>query len=422
MTTTSIDVERAPHSREAWLASNRQGLMEALDRVRRQIERAIDARHSADTAATSGDDSREPEATGTAAALVHLCTALALSNFERDVLLMCAGAELDPKLSALYGRAHDDPRRAWPTFGLALAMLPDPHWSALTPAAPLRHWRLVDVVDPAPLVDSRLRLDERILHFLLGIQHIDVRLAGALTPLTPTTLADETPSPAAIHLSTVLTSEDERESVISVSGPSVIERRAVVAAACAALDRRMLMLSAADVPQAPAERDSFVRLIERELVLTRGVLVLEIDESGSGADHAARRIAERFRGTLIVSSAMRPRELPRTVTAVDLRRPHALPERLVMAAGGPRRSGRAYRAGGVVGRSRAARRADPHARRDCRARQAARDGARAMGVCGEEPAGTRNHGPLCRPERHRQDDGGRGDGERAARWICIASI
>ena len=49
MTTTSIDVERAPGSREAWLASNRQGLMEALDRVRRQIERAVDARHPADT-------------------------------------------------------------------------------------------------------------------------------------------------------------------------------------------------------------------------------------------------------------------------------------------------------------------------------------------------------------------------------------
>lgn len=334
MTTTSIDVERAPGSREAWLASNRQGLMEALDRVRRQIERAIDARHPADTTGTSGDDSREPEPTRTAAALVHLCTAFALSNFERDVLLMCAGAELDPKLSALYGRAHDDPRRAWPTFGLALAMLPDPHWSALTPAAPLRLWRLLDVVDPAPLVDSRLRLDERILHFLLGIQHIDVRLAGALTPLTASTLANEAPSPAAIHLSTVLTSDDERESVIAVSGPSVIERRAVVAAACAALDRRMLMLNAADVPQAPAERDSFVRLIERELVLTRGVLVLEIEESGSGADHAARRIAERFRGTLIVSSAMRPRELPRTVTAVDLRRPHALPERLVWPRAG----------------------------------------------------------------------------------------
>ena len=61
MTTTSIDVERAPGSREAWLASNRQGLMEALERVRRQIERAIDARHSTDTAGTSGDDSREPE-------------------------------------------------------------------------------------------------------------------------------------------------------------------------------------------------------------------------------------------------------------------------------------------------------------------------------------------------------------------------
>ena len=70
MTTTSIDVERVPGSREAWLASNRQGLMEALDRVRRQIERAIDARHPVNTTGTSGDDSPEPEPIRTAAALV----------------------------------------------------------------------------------------------------------------------------------------------------------------------------------------------------------------------------------------------------------------------------------------------------------------------------------------------------------------
>ena len=195
----------------------------------------------------------------------------------------------------------------------------------------------------------------------------------------------------------MLTSEDERESVLSVSGPSVIERRAVVAAACAALDRRMLMLSAADVPQAPAERDSLVRLIERELVLTRGVLVLEIDESGSGADHAARRLAERFRGTLIVSSAMRPRELPRTVTAVDLRRPHALPERLVW----PR-----------AGLDEVAERIEPVATwddlvlpeaqtRDARARSPRTCGSRATvyddwGFAAEEPRGTR-HQRRCSP-------------------------
>ena len=115
----------------------------------------------------------EPEPPGTAAALVRLCTAFALSNFERDVLLMCAGAELDPKLDALYGRAHDDPRRAWPTFGLALAMLPDPHWSALTPAAPLRRWRLLDVVDRGAARGQPSSSRRTNSALLLGNQHID---------------------------------------------------------------------------------------------------------------------------------------------------------------------------------------------------------------------------------------------------------
>ena len=80
-----------------------------------------------------------------------------------------------------------DSARAYPTFSLALAALPDAHWSALTPVAPLRRWRLIEVSGSAaaPLTSSALRIDERILHYLTGIHYLDDRLAAILEPVRP---------------------------------------------------------------------------------------------------------------------------------------------------------------------------------------------------------------------------------------------
>ena len=52
-----------------------------------------------------------------------LCEAFHLSAFERDVVLLCAGMELEGSIPARCAAAHGDPRKTYPTFGLALAVL-----------------------------------------------------------------------------------------------------------------------------------------------------------------------------------------------------------------------------------------------------------------------------------------------------------
>src|SRR5205823_728937 len=111
-------------------------------------------------------------------ALDILCTRFALSPFERDILLLCAGVELDSRFAALCARAQGDPSRPYPTFSLALAALPSAHWTALTPAAALRRWRMIEIGSGSVLTVSPLRIDERILHYLAGVQHLDERLSG----------------------------------------------------------------------------------------------------------------------------------------------------------------------------------------------------------------------------------------------------
>ena len=68
-------------------------------------------------------------------ALVALAQRTGLSRFERDVLLLCAATELDPSIRGLCADVHGNDAMAYPTFALALTVLPDPAWEALAPTA-----------------------------------------------------------------------------------------------------------------------------------------------------------------------------------------------------------------------------------------------------------------------------------------------
>src|SRR5215467_13294290 len=80
-------------------------------------------------------------------AVDRLARLLALTPFERQVLLLAAAVELDGEIAALVTELQDGEPR--PTFGLALAALPGGHWEALAPHSPLRRWRLLEPV-PGP--------------------------------------------------------------------------------------------------------------------------------------------------------------------------------------------------------------------------------------------------------------------------------
>ncbi|HKT38142.1 MAG TPA: ATP-binding protein, partial [Ktedonobacterales bacterium] len=156
-----------------WQSANQRYLMASLERVRAALERhAIRRRATTDEAAATDaapESAAPPKMTGARpAAIQRLAELFGLSPFERDVLLLCAGIELDGRFPALCASAHGDAARPWPTFGLALAALDDPHWSALLPQSPLRRWRLVELTSGGAITTAALRIDEAVLHYLTG--------------------------------------------------------------------------------------------------------------------------------------------------------------------------------------------------------------------------------------------------------------
>jgi len=275
----------------------------------------------------------EPSGDGPPAALGTLCATFGLSPFERSVLLLCAGIELDSSFAPLCAAAQGAANRDFPTFSLALAALPDAHWSALTPDAPLRRWRLIEVGVGSALTLAPLRIDERVLHYLAGVPQLDDRLAGLVEPIAPVGSADLAPSHAELarRVAAVWTAFRGHGGVpvVQLCGGSPGDCRAVAAAAAAAVGLRALAIAAELIPAAAAELDALLRLWEREAALDGALLLVECDgpdPAAAGDDSRSRtsgvaRLIERV-GGLVIVSGREPRPIAfRPSVNLDVHRP-----------------------------------------------------------------------------------------------------
>jgi SpoVK/Ycf46/Vps4 family AAA+-type ATPase len=257
-------------------------------------------------------------------ALDELCSGFELSPFEHDVLLMCAGMELEPDFPHLCAAAQRSAQMNYPTFRLALAALPDTHWSALIPIGKLRHWRLIELDGGSSLTSSPLRIDERVLHYLVGISYLDERLRNfiELVPV-PASLPASYRTHAERILNLWMQTPEERLT-IQLSGDARGSRRMLAAAGCAALNLRLHALSAGNIPATSTERETLIRLWQREALLTRSALLLECDEGDDAASlRNAQSFAERVGGLLFVTGNALSADARQSVARVEINRPAA---------------------------------------------------------------------------------------------------
>ncbi|HEU5101529.1 MAG TPA: ATP-binding protein, partial [Roseiflexaceae bacterium] len=118
-----------------WQQANRRDLAARLASLRELLERALGRTPEPPAAPLAAADP--------SLAMPRLANLFGLSSFEAELLVLCAAVELDSTIAGLCAELHGDPRRPRPSFGLAMTVLPGAHWSALTPAAPLRAWHLL---------------------------------------------------------------------------------------------------------------------------------------------------------------------------------------------------------------------------------------------------------------------------------------
>ncbi|MFF5004167.1 ATP-binding protein [Streptomyces phaeochromogenes] len=264
-----------------WVEANQGYLVAALDVLRQRMLADDDdplarLKELEDKCAAAREEMPAPPV------LDDIAKSFDLSDFERDVLLMCAGVELDSAFAGACATAQGEPARPYVTFGLALATLPEAHWSALAPGSPLRRWHLTEVVHPEVPTTSPLRIDERVLHAVAGVSCLDTRLTPLVRPVhlprsLPAALGD-----AAGRLASLWSDQSSRPHAL-LHGPQRSHLLAVAATACAAAGLRPLRVRAADLPTGPAERELLSRLLERETVLGGVAWLIDLDDAGQSA-------------------------------------------------------------------------------------------------------------------------------------------
>lgn len=200
-----------------------------------------------------------------------------LSAFERSVLLLAAGPDLVGAVASELAERTGVPHL---TFGAALAMLPDAHWSAIAPAGGLRRWLLLEPEDPTRIVTSRLLVDERVLHLIAGLDLPDERVVRASGVLPAPASLPSAWERAATDLAAAWASGPVR---LTGVGPG--DAAGVAARAAHHAGRPLRDLAAADLAPHPDGAWRLARLVEREVRL--GTAAFWVDLTAWSAELAA---------------------------------------------------------------------------------------------------------------------------------------
>ncbi|HEY4018994.1 MAG TPA: ATP-binding protein [Pseudonocardiaceae bacterium] len=280
-----------------WETANNEFLAASLDWLRLLLRKALPSESVTArqiTAAARAVD--RAELAGPVPALVGLAQRLGLSRFERDTLLLCAATEFDPGIAELCAAVQGI---AYPTFGLALRVLPDPAWEVVSPRGGLRHWRLVELstVPGQALVAGALRVDERIVHYLKGLNYLDDRLDRLVTPLP---LDPELSLPPSQQDAVDQVVAGVRRGPVQLAGADRASKELVAAEAAARVGLLGYRLPAALLPAGLVEVDALARLWEREAALLPLALYLDADEDDG--DSSIARFLDRVHGPALFAA------------------------------------------------------------------------------------------------------------------------
>jgi hypothetical protein len=258
-----------------------------------------------------------------------------LSPFERDLLLLCAGMELEASVAPLCAVAQGNPQRPYPTFSLALAVLPNPDWTAIAPNAPLRHWRLIEVGVGNALTDSPLRIDEQILHYLTGTYHLNEQLSGIGTVIS--TQTPLVPSHQALVEQMVQSwygapQTEDLLPVLQLCSHDTASQRAIAAAVCAQLNLTPTAIALELVPTDWSSLSLIKSLWEREYLLNGTALLLEwgnLDSQDSKQQGAIGQFIDSIRAPILLLSQTRYRQKHRPILTFEVASPTSDEQRLL---------------------------------------------------------------------------------------------
>ena len=314
---------------ETWHKGNQEYLNSALNQLCSVLQSYID-RLQDDAVASADlptvDFNKIAQNMSAPPALLELCQFFNLSEFECDILLLCAGIEIDPRLAALCAEAHGNSRKNYPTFDLALSVLHQAHWSAITPDGSLRYWKLIELEEENFSTYSPLRIDERILHYLIGVRASDRHLSNVFA--LPAFSKELVPSHQNLvkQIATFLKLELKTTvPIVQLCGLEMNDKQAIAMAVCRQFNMQVSFISAERLPFTTEALQNFSRYWERESILEGKVLLLDcdrIDRLDPLQMLMLVQFIEEIKGPVIITSRSPLQELRRQIIRFDVTKPN----------------------------------------------------------------------------------------------------
>jgi SpoVK/Ycf46/Vps4 family AAA+-type ATPase len=251
-----------------------------------------------------------------------------LTSFDLDVLLICLLPEVDLRYERAYAYLHDDVTRKQASVGLILDLLCPTLRGRIaartrfSPGAPLVRHRLLAVLDDpaqsaAPLVRRVVKLDDRIVGYLLGEEEIDERVSGYCTLLTPTRQQWDLLLPEETRERLQLLFDNggltKPGTLFQLYGPDASGKEALAEAVCQRMEvgllrvdvRKLARLSDGEVQSAPG-------LLAREAALTGAGFYLDgiapelADAAGPQLELLVETVTPQAAVTFLASGVMAP--------------------------------------------------------------------------------------------------------------------
>ena len=218
--------------------------------------------------------------------LPQLAQQCRLAPFDIDCLLICLAPELDLRYQRIYAYLQDDITKKKPSIDLVLNLLPSSLDAKLawrqrfSGDAPLLQHRLIELVeDPSqprpPLLGKYLKVDDRVVAYLLGSDDLDGRIRAYTRKVTPEAQLDRLPSDSTLEskLRGFLEGQTEdSRTILYLQGPYGTGKQSIAEALCRERGSTLLVV---EVEHLMAGEDSFqaaLCLLYREAILQNGAL------------------------------------------------------------------------------------------------------------------------------------------------------
>jgi hypothetical protein len=259
-------------------------------------------------------------------ALEQICSRFNLSEFERYIVVFCAAMEIDRRFPSLCAKAQSFDDQYSPTFDLFNSVLPNSHWSAITPDGPLRYWKMLALGSGSTLTNTSLHIDERILHYLLGVKTTDPLLTG----IAEVSQAPKQLVPSHQSLAESIKSLWQRNTsydfppIIQLSGSEIEDKIDIAQTVCDQFERRVSLLNCHRIPLNAKDLEAFIRRLERECILDHKALLLncdDIDHSDKLQQASINQLLEEFKGSVIIMTLSPLQGVKRQMIRFDVPKP-----------------------------------------------------------------------------------------------------